>query len=110
MPKPHALFWQDECAIRYGVAENLYGIGQILDFRMGRPPVNLARDLAHTVTTTLDPDFATALTLFYRSSAPGKVGRLIQTWVRLPKGWRVTAAHVSVIDRPCKLEFRLSAN
>ena len=29
---------------------------------------------------------------------PGKVGRQMQTWVRFPEGWRVVAAHVSVID------------
>jgi hypothetical protein len=39
-----------------------------------------------------------AATLFYRASAPGKVGRQMQTWVRFPQGWRVVAAHVSVID------------
>jgi hypothetical protein len=27
----------------------------------------------------------------------GKVGRQMQTWVRTPDGWRVVAAHVSVI-------------
>ena len=29
---------------------------------------------------------------------PGKIGRQMQTWVRFPEGWRVVAAHVSVID------------
>jgi hypothetical protein len=27
----------------------------------------------------------------------GKVGRQMQTWLRCPEGWRVVAAHVSVI-------------
>ena len=50
--------------------------------------------------TTYGDDFATASTLFYRDSAPGKVGRQMQTWVRMPAGWRVVAAHVSIIDEP----------
>ncbi|MGY4367250.1 hypothetical protein ACVW1A_003315 [Bradyrhizobium sp. LB1.3] len=29
---------------------------------------------------------------------PGKVGRQMQTWVKFPEGWRVAAAHVSIID------------
>jgi hypothetical protein len=24
----------------------------------------------------------------------------MQTWVRMPEGWRIVAAHVSVIDTP----------
>jgi hypothetical protein len=39
-----------------------------------------------------------ASTLFYRDSSPGKVGRQMQTWVRFPEGWKIVAAHVSMID------------
>jgi hypothetical protein len=28
------------------------------------------------------------------------VGRQMQTWVRFPEGWKIVAAHVSVIDEP----------
>jgi hypothetical protein len=38
--------------------------------------------------------------LFRRDSAPGRIGRQMQTWVRLPEGWRIVAAHISVIDDP----------
>jgi hypothetical protein len=38
------------------------------------------------------------MTLFTRASAPGKIGRQSQTWARFPEGWRVVAAHVSLID------------
>ncbi|PLX36349.1 MAG: DUF3225 domain-containing protein [Hyphomicrobiales bacterium] len=92
------LFWQDERTIRYGGGENLYGVAEILAFRKGRPGQGLERDLARTVITTFGTDMATASTLFYRDSAPGKVGRQMQTWVRMPQGWRVVAAHVSIID------------
>ena len=91
------LFWQDERVVRYGGGENLYGSSEILEFRKGRSPQDLARDLSRTVLTAFGTDFATASTLFHRSSAAGKVGRQMQTWVRMDGGWRVVAAHVSVI-------------
>jgi hypothetical protein len=52
------------------------------------------------VITAYGRDFAVASTLFHRESASGKVGRQMQTWVRFPEGWRVVAAHVSVIPDP----------
>ena len=93
-----ALFRDDPRTIRYGGGEILYGYEEITAFRAARPPAGLARTLAKTVITTYGRDFATASTLFRRASAPGKVGRQMQTWVRLPEGWRVVAAHVSMID------------
>lgn len=94
------LFCAAPTTIRYGMAENLYGIEAIRAFRLSRPSSGLQRRLGGTVITTYGNDFATASTLFYRDSAPGKVGRQMQTWVRMPEGWRVVAAHVSVIDEP----------
>lgn len=94
------LFWQDARVIRYGIAENLHGAAEILAFRQARPSVGLARVLERTTITTFGRDFATASTLFRRDTAPGRVGRQMQTWARLPEGWRVVAAHVSVIDAP----------
>ena len=86
--------------IRYGIAENLYGSGEIGAFRAARSPVGLARRISRTVITTYGRDFATASTLFERDTVPGKLGRQMQTWVRLPEGWRIVAAHVSLIARP----------
>ena len=37
-----------------------------------------------------------------RARSPGKVIRTMQTWVRFPQGWRIVAAHVSMIDEPAK--------
>jgi hypothetical protein len=93
-----SLFWDDSRTIRYGGGENLYGMDAIRAFRRARSPVGLARTIGQTVITTFGQDTATAMTLFYRDNAPGKVGRQSQTWVRFPEGWRVVAAHVSVID------------
>ena len=92
------LFWQDERTIRYGMGENLDGVSEILAFRKGRSPAGLARDLDRTIITTFGTDYATASTLFRRAGAPGRVGRQMQTWVRMDSGWRVVAAHVSIID------------
>ncbi len=87
-------------AIRYGVAENLYGYEAIKAFRAARSPAGLARTLEKTRIVAYGRDLAVAATLFRRDSAPGRVGRQMQTWVRFPEGWRIVAAHVSVIDEP----------
>jgi hypothetical protein len=92
-----ALFWDSPLTIRYGGNENLYGIDEIRAFRAGRPAAGLERRLDRTVITTYGRDFATASTLFYRDSAPGKVGRQMQSWARTDAGWRVVAASVSLI-------------
>ncbi|WP_349368750.1 oxalurate catabolism protein HpxZ [Salinarimonas sp.] len=94
------LFWDDARTIRYGGGENLHGIEEIRAFRRARSPAGLARSLAMTRITTFGRDMAVAATLFHRDSAPGKVGRQMQTWLRTPDGWKVVAAHVSVIDDP----------
>jgi hypothetical protein len=92
------LFWRSEYTIRYGIADNLYGSEEISAFRAARLPIGLARRISRTVITTFGRDFATASTLFERDTVPGKIGRQMQTWARLPEGWRVVAAHVSLID------------
>jgi hypothetical protein len=97
-----AMFRKDARTIRYGVGENLYGHEEVAAFRAARSPINLARTRSRTVITTYGRDFAVASTLFHRDSAPGKVGRQMQTWVRFPEGWRVVAAHVSIIDDPAR--------
>jgi len=86
--------------IRFGGGENLYGYEAIAAFRAARSPAGLARTLERTVITTYGRDFAIAATLFRRETMPGKLGRQMQTWVRTAGGWRVAAAHVSIIDDP----------
>jgi hypothetical protein len=92
------LFWKDDRTLRYGIAENLYGHGQIAGFRAARSPAGLARTLEKTQIHTFGRDFAVANTEFTRPSLGNKCGRQSQTWVRTPEGWRIVAAHVSVID------------
>ena len=94
------LFRDDARTLRYGIGENLYGHDAITAFRAARSPVGLMRKTARTVITTYGRDSAVASTLFYRDSLPGRVGRQMQTWVRFPEGWKIVAAHVSIIDEP----------
>lgn len=88
------LFWNSPHTIRYGATENLYGYEAIAAFRSARSAIGLERTLRNTVITTYGQDFATANTEFVRS---GKQGRQSQTWMRTPEGWRVVAAHVSLL-------------
>lgn len=95
------LFRNDSRTLRYGINENLYSYEAIMAFRAGRSPVGLMRKTDKTVITTYGRDAAVASTLFYRDQWSGnKVGRQMQTWVRFPEGWRIVAAHVSIIDEP----------
>jgi len=91
------LFWNSPTTIRYGAAENLIGFAAIQAFRATRPSTGLVRRLSNTVITTYGLDAATAMTEFHRDGST-RIGRQSQTWVRMPQGWRVVAAHVSLID------------
>jgi hypothetical protein len=101
-----SLFRADARTLRYGIGENLYGHDAIMAFRAARSPVGLMRKTARTVITTYGRDAGVASTLFYRDSAPGRVGRQMQTWVRFPEGWKIVAAHVSIIDDPVSSEAK----
>jgi hypothetical protein len=94
------MFRDDPRTIRYGAGENLYGYSEIKSFRVARSPVGLGRTISKTVIATYGREFAVAATLYERPSALGKIGRQMQTWVKFPEGWRVVAAHVSLIDPP----------
>jgi ketosteroid isomerase-like protein len=98
----NAMFRDDSRTIRYGGGENLYGYDAIKSFRAARSPVGLARTLSDTVITAYGRDVAVASTLFHRPAVLNKVGRQMQTWIRFADGWRVVAAHVSMIDEPAE--------
>ena len=91
-----ALFWNSPHTLRYGATENLYGYEAICAFRAARPAQGLARALLKTVITTYGRNFATANVEFQREGN-AKTGRQSQTWMRTPDGWRVVAAHVSLL-------------
>jgi hypothetical protein len=93
-----ALFWDSPHTIRYGATENLHGYDAIRAFRAARPAAGLARTLHDVVVTTFGEDFATVNAQFTRNGV-ARTGRQSQTWVRMPDGWKVVAAHVSLVDR-----------
>jgi hypothetical protein len=90
------LFWNSPHTLRYGATENLYGYDAIQAFRAGRPAQGLERVLLKTVITSYGRDFATADVEFQRAGS-ASTGRQSQTWLRTPQGWRVVAAHVSLL-------------
>jgi hypothetical protein len=91
-----ALFWDSPHTLRYGIGENLYGHAAIAAFRSARPSINLTRRLDNTVITTYGRDFATANTEFQREGST-LTGRQSHVWIRTPEGWRIAAAHVSLM-------------
>jgi len=90
------MFLDSPVTVRYGLNDVQHGFGEIVAFRATQAP--FARKLDRTVITSYGPDCATASTLFLRDDAPGKIGRQMQTWVRTERGWKVAAAHVSMMD------------
>lgn len=104
-----AMFLHSDRTVRYGVAEVQYGIDEVRRFRAAQEPFE--RTLSRTAITTYGRDLAIASTLFHRDDFPGQVGRQMQIWIRTYDGWRVAAAHVSmmdgaVADRPVEPSFR----
>jgi hypothetical protein len=90
------LFWRSPHTLRYGVGENLYGFDEIAAFRVARPGGSPPRRLLRRVITTFGEDFATANVEFQRPGG-ARIGRQSQTWARLDGGWKVVAAHVSLM-------------
>ena len=93
------LFWRAPYTLRYGVGENLYGYDAIAAFRAGRPAQGLEREVIKTAITTFGRSFATA-NIEFRRKGDERTGRQSQCWVRMPEGWRIVAAHVSLLSSP----------
>jgi len=93
------LFWNSPHTLRFGIGENLYGYEAIAAFRSGRPPINLARRLMNTVIVSYGRDMATANTEFQREGSK-VTGRQSHVWLRTEGGWRIAAAHVSLMPPP----------
>jgi len=93
------MFWRSAHTLRFGVGENLYGYEAIAAFRANRSPMDLTRDLLKTVITTYGRDFATANVEFRRRGST-LTGRQSHTWIRTSEGWKIAAAHVSLLLPP----------
>lgn len=97
VPALRDFFWDSVLALRFGVAEELYGADQISAFRKARV-VNFSdrRTLRETLLT-IGQDFAVATLEFsVKVNGSPRHGRQSQVWARLPDlGWRIVSAHVS---------------
>lgn len=92
-----AMFWQSPHVVRLGVGENLYGIDAIAAFRARRPGGSPPREVLRTTITSFGAD-AGIVNIEFRRAGATIAGRQSQTWMRLPEGWRVVAAHVSLMS------------
>ena len=95
----NALFWETPETVRYGIAEVQLGGAAIRAWRETCEPVPRSRRLHRTVVTTFGDDYATVSTEFTSDATP-LLGRQMQTWARLEAGWKIVAAHVSLIEPP----------
>jgi hypothetical protein len=93
-----SMFWASPYVARFGPSETLYGISEIEAFRKGRSPANLARTVKRIEIVAFGKDFA-SITVAFERDVEGKLtrGRQSQTWARLPEGWRIVFAHVSLL-------------
>ncbi|MBK4735192.1 oxalurate catabolism protein HpxZ [Noviherbaspirillum pedocola] len=95
------LFWNSPHTLRYGATENLYGYDAIRAFRANRPAAGLERTIRRVVITSYGDAMATANMEFVRGGSQ-RIGRQSQTWMKTDAGWRVVAAHVSLLDAGAK--------
>jgi hypothetical protein len=94
-----AFFWDHAGLTRYGIADRQLGMAEMRAFRAATPAPTFTRELQHLRINAFGPDLAVAQVEFVRSDTPLR-GFQSQTWVRLPVGWRIVAAHVSMIPEP----------
>ncbi len=92
------MFWRSPATMRFGVNENLYGIDELDEFRRQRSGIGLERRVIRTDIVTFGRDYA-SVTLEFERRIMGRTvhGRQSQVWVKMPEGWRIVAAHVSVL-------------
>jgi hypothetical protein len=88
------LFRDNTLTLRYGTGENLYGHAAIAAFRGARDPASAERVVVKTIVTTYGRDAGTTNCEFTRGN---RKGRQSQSWIRMPEGWRIVAAHVSYL-------------
>ncbi len=97
-----ATFWNSPHTIRYSLRDNGYGFDAIHASRVAAKPLpgGSKETRLRLEILTLGTDLAT-VNLEYKPRGQEGIGRQSQTWVRFPDiGWKVIAAHVSVMP-PC---------
>ena len=89
-------FLHRDDTVRYGTREQCYGHAAISAWRNAATPVATGRRILRRVIAPLGSDVACVSTEFSDPSTPG-IGRQSQTWLRTPQGWKIAAAHVSMV-------------
>lgn len=89
------LFWNSPLTLRYGAGENLYGHDDIAAYRRTRGGA-AQRTLTRVTITSFGRDFATANAEFVQNGST-RVGRQSHVWIRTDAGWKISAAHVSMM-------------
>jgi hypothetical protein len=92
----NGFFWADPRVTRYGIADRQHGIGELVAYRAAAPAPAFTRSLHLLRLTTFGDDMAVAQVEFVRSDTALR-GFQSQTWVRFAEGWKIVAAHVSMI-------------
>ena len=90
-----AIFWADPRTVRFGITEIGFGHAEIRAFRAS--VVSYAKRVQRRVEiTTFGADFACTHLIYERVNS-GAIGRETKIMARLPEGWRVVSAHVSLL-------------
>jgi Protein of unknown function (DUF3225) len=96
-------FLEHPGSIRYGVSEHCYGHDGVCAYRVAAQPLPLGRKLLRVNVMTFGDECGSVATEFTGPEL-GKLGRQSQTWLRTEHGWKIAAAHVSVVD-PTSLDW-----
>ncbi len=92
-----AIFWADPRTVRFGIAEILYGHDAIRAFRASvRAYAQRVQRKVHIVAFGRD---VAATHLEYERIGTGLIGRETKIMARMPEGWRVVSAHVSLMGQ-----------
>ena len=90
-----AIFWADPRTVRFGITEILHGHDAIRAFRASvKAYAQRVQKRVHIVA--FGTDFA-ATHLEYERVGTGLIGRETKIMARMPEGWRVVSAHVSLL-------------
>src|SRR4051812_21549716 len=90
-------FWPSAHTVRFGPKENLFGYAEISEFRSKKWQGSSPRHATQVSITTFGDEFATTNAIFEMPKQDA-ISRQSQSWVRMPDGWRIVAAHVSFIQ------------
>jgi len=89
-------FWSSPEVLRFGIDDMQVGIDELVAWRTSAEAVNPTRRITSKTVLALGPGVV-AVDLTFKNGDDPMLGRQSQTWVRLPEGWRIVRAHVSVI-------------